>query len=70
MYSYQECFMISTDWKCILFVAGLNVPLEKLCRVKHIWGDNRNTEPFLLFKSIMEFCFIVGLQGHLMNSCY
>ena len=75
MYSYQECFMILADWNCILFFTGPvqwlegNTHLEKLCRVKRIWADNRNTEPFLLFKSIMEFCFIVDLQGHLMNSC-
>lgn len=75
MYSYQECFMILVDWNCILFFTGPvqrlqgNIHLEKLYRVKHIWVDNRNTKLFLLFKSIMEFCFIVDLQGHLMNSC-
>lgn len=75
MHSYQACVMILVDGNCVLFFTGPvqrlrgNVHLEKPCRVKNIWVDNRNAEPFLLFKSIMEFCFIVDLQGHLMNSC-
>lgn len=67
MHSYQACVMILVDGNCILLFTNpvqrlqRNAHLEKPSRVKNIWVDNRNAEPFLLFKSIMEFCFIVDL---------
>lgn len=34
-----------------------------------IWLNNTDVEAFWLLKPIIKFCFIVDLQGHLMNSC-